>query len=107
MKLQVGINFSMIDSKATSDADIRAAMKLGKNEVVALDVAALAEQIAQHLKDQGVKMFKRSSTGGLNVSCPVKVEAAALKASLSDVAPKKSKKTEEEKKASLLASLGL
>lgn len=109
MKFQVNVQATMINSALVSDKDLGRAMKLAKNEGVAFDVQALGAAIAKELAKRLPQAVRRSKGDNLTVAIPLKVEANLLtKVDLSAPQVKgASKKTDEEKRQSLLADLGL
>lgn len=109
MKLQINVQATMINSSLVSDKDFAKAMKLQKNEGVAFDVQALGQQIASALAERLPQVAKRSKGGNLTVAIPLKIEGNCLtKVDLSAASSKSTvKKTDDEKRASLLKDLGL
>lgn len=109
MKFQVNITITATNSRHVSDEDIKTALKLAKNEGVAIDVESVLRTVAASLKGKGAMACRRSKeAGNLTVSLPVKVEGKHLtKIDLSAPAKTVSKKTDEEKALELRKELGL
>lgn len=108
LNTQVNISITCSGSRLYSDKELGEHFECGKNEVLAMDVSAIAKEIAEALSMVGLKAPHRSQSGNnLTISFPVKLEGWRLKkAPVAQVGAKK-EQSDSELKASLLAQLGV
>lgn len=108
MKFQVNIQITGIDSSVLTNADLKKALGLGKNEGIGVDLTSLTDAVAEALREKGAAVCHRSAKENLTCSIPLKVEGKLAKVDLTaPKASRKPKKTDAEKRAELLESLGL
>lgn len=108
MKFQVNVQITLRDSANLTDAELKQALKLGKNEAPAIDVESILRTVSASIKGKGFRPCRRSqSKGSLTVAIPMVVEGKHLgKVNLTEAA-ETGKKSDADKKADLLKDLGL
>lgn len=113
IRTQVGFTVTCIDSDTFSDAQLAEGLGLGKNEVIAIDVAAAARALYEMLKDHAPIPCRRSNNkGNLTIQFPMKLDGYPLvKLHITEGAPASvslsGKLSDEQKREQLLSQLKL
>lgn len=108
MKFQINLACTVVNSSLVSDGDLASAFHLEKNESVALDVQKLGQAIAEELAGRIPQATRRSKSGNLTVSIPLKLESSLLtKVNLRESDKPSHRLSEAEKRSRLLKDLGL
>ncbi|MFX1501978.1 MAG: hypothetical protein ACFFDH_13525 [Promethearchaeota archaeon] len=91
-----------------SDEDFNNAFRLEKNEATAIDVAKLGQLIAEELAGRIPQATRRSKSGNLTISIPLKLDGSLLtKVNLHESDKPVHRMSEAEKRSRLLKDLGL
>ena len=106
MKFQVNLTVTAIGTNSINDAELSKQLKLGKNEVAAIDLDAVMQAVTAELAGK-VQPCRRSKNGNLSITFPLKVEGSHLRVvNVADQPAKaSSKKTDAERRQELLSEL--